>query len=221
MMWFLDSALGWEDPLEKGMATHSSILAWRIPWTEEGQFRRDEIWSPINLPNRTCAVLCIVVHSCPTLCDPTDYVVHQTPLSMWFSRQEYWSGLSSAVRMPRGSRGHTSCVAPSASLRWEQRPGQCPQLSHQHPLPICRSPAARSGVPAGNHCCRRGWGFCRGPPFGSHHHGGLQGRKQRWALKVWITFQEAQGTQPAQLQQNGPCLYEVKVFRVCSESGWP
>ena len=25
----------WDDPLEKGMATHSSILAWRIPWTEE------------------------------------------------------------------------------------------------------------------------------------------------------------------------------------------
>ena len=25
--------LGWEDPLEKGVATHSSILAWRIPWT--------------------------------------------------------------------------------------------------------------------------------------------------------------------------------------------
>ena len=28
-------SLGWEDTLEKGMATHSSILAWRIPWTEE------------------------------------------------------------------------------------------------------------------------------------------------------------------------------------------
>ena len=28
-------ALGQEDPLEKGMATHSSILAWKIPWTEE------------------------------------------------------------------------------------------------------------------------------------------------------------------------------------------
>ena len=27
--------LGWEDPLEKGMATHSNILAWGIPWTEE------------------------------------------------------------------------------------------------------------------------------------------------------------------------------------------
>ena len=28
-------SLGWEDPLEKGMATHSSIFAWRISWTEE------------------------------------------------------------------------------------------------------------------------------------------------------------------------------------------
>ena len=28
-------SLGWKDPLEKGMATHSSMLAWRIPWTEE------------------------------------------------------------------------------------------------------------------------------------------------------------------------------------------
>ena len=28
-------SLGWEDPLDKGMATHSSVLAWRIPWTEE------------------------------------------------------------------------------------------------------------------------------------------------------------------------------------------
>ena len=30
-VWSLD----WEDPLEEGMATHSSVLAWRIPWTEE------------------------------------------------------------------------------------------------------------------------------------------------------------------------------------------
>ena len=28
-------SLGWEDPLEEGMATHFSILAWRIPWAEE------------------------------------------------------------------------------------------------------------------------------------------------------------------------------------------
>ena len=32
-MWIL--SLGWEDSLEEGMATHSSILGWKIPWTEE------------------------------------------------------------------------------------------------------------------------------------------------------------------------------------------
>ena len=32
-MWVL--SLGWEDSLEEGIAAHSSILAWRIPWTEE------------------------------------------------------------------------------------------------------------------------------------------------------------------------------------------
>ena len=32
-IWFL--FLGWEDPLKRGKATHFSILAWRIPWTEE------------------------------------------------------------------------------------------------------------------------------------------------------------------------------------------
>ena len=28
-------SLGWDDPLEEGMATHSNILAWKVPWTEE------------------------------------------------------------------------------------------------------------------------------------------------------------------------------------------
>jgi len=47
-------SLGWEDPLEKGMATHSSILAWRIPWTEEpgglqsmGSQRAGHDWSDL------------------------------------------------------------------------------------------------------------------------------------------------------------------------------
>ena len=35
-------SLGWEDPLDEGRATHSSILAWRIPWTEES----GELYSP-------------------------------------------------------------------------------------------------------------------------------------------------------------------------------
>ena len=36
-------SLGWEDPLEEEMATHSSILAWRIPWTEELEVQ--SLWS--------------------------------------------------------------------------------------------------------------------------------------------------------------------------------
>ena len=50
------SSLGQEDPLEKGMATHSSVLAWRIPWTEEpgglqsmGSHRVGRDW-PSTLP---------------------------------------------------------------------------------------------------------------------------------------------------------------------------
>ena len=45
--------LGWEDPLEKRMATHSRILAWRIPWSEE--------------PGAATAAKSL--QSCPTLCD--------------------------------------------------------------------------------------------------------------------------------------------------------
>ena len=39
--------LGWEDLLEKGMAIHSSLLAWRIPWTEEPG-RPQSMWSQID-----------------------------------------------------------------------------------------------------------------------------------------------------------------------------
>ena len=38
-------SLGWEDPLEEGMATHSSILAWKIPWTEELQYTGLQSWT--------------------------------------------------------------------------------------------------------------------------------------------------------------------------------
>ena len=37
-------SLGWEDPLERKMATHSSTLAWKIPWTEESG-RLQSTWS--------------------------------------------------------------------------------------------------------------------------------------------------------------------------------
>ena len=45
--------LGWEDPLEQGMATHSGTLAWRIPWTEEPgrlQSMRLQSWTRLSVP---------------------------------------------------------------------------------------------------------------------------------------------------------------------------
>ena len=49
-------SLGQEDPLEKGMATHSSILAWEIPWTEEAgglqSIRSQKLHMTLNARNR-------------------------------------------------------------------------------------------------------------------------------------------------------------------------
>ena len=54
-------SLGWEDPLKEGMATHSSVLAWRIPWTEEPvgyspQGHRESDLTEVTKPAHTHAV---------------------------------------------------------------------------------------------------------------------------------------------------------------------
>ena len=41
-------ALAWEDPLEKGMATDSSVLAWRIPWVEESGELQSMDWQRVR-----------------------------------------------------------------------------------------------------------------------------------------------------------------------------
>ena len=53
-------SLGREDPLENGMATHSSILAWRIPWTEEpgGATVHGVAKSQTRLSTHTLLILC-------------------------------------------------------------------------------------------------------------------------------------------------------------------
>ena len=48
----------------------------------------------IAIYERDVVSLCMLItQSCPTLCDSMDYIARQAPLSMGFSRQEYWSGL--------------------------------------------------------------------------------------------------------------------------------
>ena len=51
------------------------------------------IWFFLYLHSTYGVCVCLVTQSCPTLCDPL-HIAHQAPLSMEFSRQENWSGLS-------------------------------------------------------------------------------------------------------------------------------
>ena len=63
-------SLGGEDPLEKGMATHSILLAWGITWTEES----GELWSMVckesdttdhlSIINKKYMCVCVYVHTC-------------------------------------------------------------------------------------------------------------------------------------------------------------
>ena len=70
-------SLNWTDPLEKGMAPHSSILAWRIPWTGHQM--------SLNIKGEISIWQCPFLYSLqvkvsqsrPTLCDPMDYTVHR------------------------------------------------------------------------------------------------------------------------------------------------
>ena len=58
-------SLGWEDPLEEIMATHSSILAWRIP-VDRGA------WQATVHAAAAAAAAAKLLQSCPTMCDPID-----------------------------------------------------------------------------------------------------------------------------------------------------
>ena len=62
-------SLGWEDPLDEGMATHSNILAWRIPWTEEpGGVQSIGLQSVRhNRSDLACIQFSSVAQSCPML----------------------------------------------------------------------------------------------------------------------------------------------------------
>ena len=67
---FWVQSLGWEDPLEEGMATLSSIVAWRIPWTEEPgrlQCMGSQIWTQLKQLSRhahTCSETSLITDPC-------------------------------------------------------------------------------------------------------------------------------------------------------------
>ena len=109
-------SLGWEEPLEKGMATHSGILPWKILWTEETVLRKSRtrlintfiftsqpLWRMIRKflkksKNRTTTSEVSESHSVMS----NSLQPHGLLLSMEFFRPEYWSGDPS-------SRGSSQC----------------------------------------------------------------------------------------------------------------
>ena len=116
-------SLGQEDLLEKGMATHSSILAWRVPWTEEpgglqsmGSQRVRHNWAtnPFTFSFRlNDGFVCFVAQSCLTLCVPTDYSPPGSSVHGIFqARILEWD----AISYSRGSsrvrdQTHFSCIS--------------------------------------------------------------------------------------------------------------
>ena len=102
-------SLGQEDPLEKEMVIHSSVLTWRIPWTEEPgrlQFMGRQRVDTTERLTRTCIFYCINMWPCEVadslLCDPMDcnlpvsavYGILQARVPDWvaisFSRGSSW-----------------------------------------------------------------------------------------------------------------------------------
>ena len=84
-------SLGWEDPLEKWKATHSSILAWRSPWTIEsmGSQRVGHDWVTYTLP--ASWEICMQVKKQQLEMDMQQCKIGKGVCQDWLSGQEYWS----------------------------------------------------------------------------------------------------------------------------------
>ena len=80
-------SLGWADPLEREMSAHSSILAWKIAWTEEPGGLQFMWLQSVRCVRASCLFSRVRLFAAPWT------AAHQAPPSMGFSRQEYWSGL--------------------------------------------------------------------------------------------------------------------------------
>ena len=119
-------SLAREDPLEKWMATHSSILAWRIPWTAEpsglqsmvsqsrAQLRNQHFYFKLKLKAAAKLPSCF---SRVRLCATSQTAAHQAPPSLGFSRQKHWSGLPFPSPMHESDKWKWRCSVVSDSQR--------------------------------------------------------------------------------------------------------
>ena len=124
-VWSLD----WEEPLEKEMATHFSIIAWVIPWTEEpGQLYSPRSHKASDMTEATVQqskpainIHTLLVFSRSIVSDffATPWTAAcQAPLSMGFPRQEYGSGLPFPPPRVFLTQGLNLCLPRLLLCRW-------------------------------------------------------------------------------------------------------
>ena len=107
-------SLGREDPLEKEMAIHFSILAWRIPWTEEpgglqstGSQRVGHDWATSLYAKSTCLIAC-------TPLSPELHIYWPSPLPLQHFLRAIWNAVSRAIVFilpPKRFHSQLSCCA--------------------------------------------------------------------------------------------------------------
>ena len=135
-------SLGWEDPLKEGVPTHSSILAWRIWWTEnpgglqfmESKGVRYDWAANTTIINATTATsylwFCSVAKWCPTLCYPVDCGTPGFPVLHYLPElaQTHVHWISDAIQL---SHPWSSPSPPALSLAQHQGLFQWVGSSHQ------------------------------------------------------------------------------------------
>ena len=118
---------GWENPLEKEMVTHSSTLAWKIPWTEESGGLQSMGSQKVRHDWATSLSSHVQLFRDPVDCSPPDSSVHgtyqvrilewvATPFSMGSSWPRYQTWVSSIV--VRFFTVWATCEAPNPKIQW-------------------------------------------------------------------------------------------------------
>ena len=137
-------SLGLEDPLEKGMATHSSILAWRIPWTEEpgglqsmGSRRIQHDWVTNN-SFRCKQILRVRIKGEPMILQ--DSTLYFKGFHLVLLKRTYWISLrpseGSEVSQQSCSLSDSECVIAPAALCTPHILLSLPKLSDSPDFPV-------------------------------------------------------------------------------------
>ena len=100
-------SLGWEDPLEEEMATHSSILAWKIPWTEEPSKLQSLRSNMTEWMSTYCMLICCSSSSSPETAPPVKENI-KFKLRTWMSAQSFQLCPTLCDPMDSGSRAKKS-----------------------------------------------------------------------------------------------------------------